>query len=272
MVQFDGDGRRERIFHKKDTEITVADLWSTWIKSEVHNWTAEQTADWLKHSVDLPQYSDLFLEHNVNGSKLPLAASDTAYLSKVLGITNGIHRSKITLKAMDVVLFGPPKEPTNWLKDVFLSGVLIALVTTIYWANKQKKRSEEHLAKMIKDMESLTKAEQALRELQSKFVVGEDGHYGDGDEQSQRNTNSGSVGAGEGEVDRLREEVEILRGELHRAEIELEDRCWVAPTALQVPWIPLISYLRLKSLKKYKKIKIKKMSWRKNKELSNIFS
>ena len=32
------------------------------------------------------------------------------------------------------------------------------------------------------------------------------------------------------EVSRLREEVEVLRSELHRAEIELEDRCWQAPT------------------------------------------
>merc|ERR1719516_635252 len=44
-----------------------------------------------------------------------------------------------------------------------------------------------------------------------------------------------SSGAGEGpeEVGRLREEVETLRGELQRAEVELEDRCWVAPTVLQ---------------------------------------
>ena len=40
------------------------------------------------------------------------------------------------------------------------------------------------------------------------------------------------------EVGRLREEVEILRGELHRAEVELEDRCWMAPTVLQ-HWLQL---------------------------------
>jgi hypothetical protein len=40
------------------------------------------------------------------------------------------------------------------------------------------------------------------------------------------------------EVHRLKEEVEILRNELHRAEIELEDRCWVAPTVLQ-HWLQL---------------------------------
>merc|ERR1740131_573118 len=40
------------------------------------------------------------------------------------------------------------------------------------------------------------------------------------------------------EVGRLREEVEILRGELQRAEVELEDRCWMAPTMLQ-HWLQL---------------------------------
>ena len=230
MVQFDGDGRREKIFHKKDDEITVVDLWQTWAKSEVYNWTVDQTAEWLVHSVDLPQYAQVFIQKNVNGAKLPLAASDPAFLTKVLGISNSIHRSKISLKAMDVVLFGPPKEPTNWMKDIIVSGLLVALLTALFWAYKQKKRSEEHLFKMMKDMESLTKAEKILQDMQSKLVVAEarGDYHGHDDHQ---------VGGGvsELEVDKLREEVEILRGELHRAEVELEDRCWVAPTILQVP-------------------------------------
>jgi len=31
------------------------------------------------------------------------------YLSNILGIKDPIHKQKIALKAMDVVLFGPPK-------------------------------------------------------------------------------------------------------------------------------------------------------------------
>lgn len=31
------------------------------------------------------------------------------YLSNVLGVKDPIHKQKIALKAMDVVLFGPPK-------------------------------------------------------------------------------------------------------------------------------------------------------------------
>jgi len=40
------------------------------------------------------------------------------------------------------------------------------------------------------------------------------------------------------EVTRLKEEVEILRHELQRAEIELEDRVWFAPPVLQT-WLQL---------------------------------
>lgn len=227
-LKFEGDGRREKLFHKKDSEITVSDLWLTWVKSEVYNWTVDQTVDWLKYNVDLPQYAATFIANSVDGTKLPLAASDPSFLSKKLGITNSIHKSKVTLKAMDVVLFGPPKEPTNWLKDVILSGLLIALLSALFWAYKQKKRSEEHLSKMIKDMESLNKAEEMLRIMQTKIGKNEEGHF-----QQVEQTN-----VGEEEVDRLREEVQILRGELHRAEMELEDKCWVAPTILQ-HWLQL---------------------------------
>jgi len=34
-LQYDGDGSRMDILHRKDKEITVLDLWSTWSKSEV---------------------------------------------------------------------------------------------------------------------------------------------------------------------------------------------------------------------------------------------
>lgn len=34
-------------FHRKDSEITVNDLWHTWWKSEVHNWTVDETVEWL---------------------------------------------------------------------------------------------------------------------------------------------------------------------------------------------------------------------------------
>ena len=155
------------ILHRKDKEITVLDLWSTWSKSEVHNWTVEQTAEWLAVSVELPQYQARFIKEGVTGSQLPKAAVDTNFLQHKLGITSSLHRSKISLKAMDVVLFGPPKN--SWYKDVILTSLLLALLTALFWAYRTKKHSEEHLSKMMKDMESLAKAERALQDMQSKM-------------------------------------------------------------------------------------------------------
>ena len=217
------------ILHHKDKEITVLDLWSTWSKSEVHNWTVEQTAEWLAVSVELPQYQARFIQEGVTGSQLPKAAVDTNFLQHKLGITSSLHRSKISLKAMDVVLFGPPKN--NWYKDVILTSLLLALLTALFWAYRTKKNSEEHLSKMMKDMESLAKAERALQDMQSKMTK---------QEKVIRDVKVKEKEVKEGgeEVGRLREEVEILRGELQRAEVELEDKCWMAPTMLQ-HWLQL---------------------------------
>ena len=227
--QYDGDGkRRTDILHNKDKEITVQDLWHTWSRSEVHNWTVDQTVEWLVSSVDLPQYKHIFIQEGVTGSQLPKAAVDTNFLQHKLGITSSLHRSKISLKAMDVVLFGPPKDGSNWLKDIILTSLLVALLTALFWAYKTKKHSEEHLSKMIKDMESLANAEKALQDMQNKLT------------KQEKVINDVKVTKAEGgeEVGRLREEVEILRGELHRAEVELEDKCWMAPTMLQ-HWLQL---------------------------------
>jgi len=228
-AQYDGDGSRMDILHRKDKEITVLDLWSTWSKSEVHNWTVEQTAEWLAVSVELPQYQARFIKEGVTGNQLPKAAVDTNFLQHKLGITSSLHRSKISLKAMDVVLFGPPKN--NWYKDVILTSLLLALLTALFWAYRTKKHSEEHLSKMMKDMESLAKAERALQDMQSKMTKQEK-------VIREVKVKEKEVKEGGEEVGRLREEVEILRGELQRAEVELEDKCWMAPTMLQ-HWLQL---------------------------------
>ena len=80
---------------------------------------------------------------------------------------------------------------------------------------------------MMKDMESLANAERALQDMQNKLTK---------QEQVIKDVKVTEVG-GE-EVRRLREEVEILRGELQRSEVELEDKCWMAPSVLQ-HWLQL---------------------------------
>lgn len=67
-----GYERRQKAFHRDDDmHISVRELWEIWIRSEVHNWTADQTADWLVHFVQLPQYVPNFQMNGIDGTKLP---------------------------------------------------------------------------------------------------------------------------------------------------------------------------------------------------------
>lgn len=91
-----GYEKRHKTFHyNDDTQISVKELWEAWLRSEVssntifsfqnrfneinvicvnfqvHNWTVEQTTDWLSQSVQLPQYVEVFQKHKVNGQTLP---------------------------------------------------------------------------------------------------------------------------------------------------------------------------------------------------------
>ena len=223
---------RQKSFHKKDSEITVKDLWNTWWQSEVHNWTVDGTVDWLIKNCELPQYAEHFKKHQVTGTKLPLIAVGGSYLNKVLGITNPIHRSKITLKAMDVVLFGPPKEATSLMKDIILTTLLVLAVTGFFYAYRQNKRSREHLQRMITDMEALSQAEKTLQEMQAKL------NMKDSEIDHLHHTVQNEIPADAVEVSQLKEEVEYLRNELQRAEDELEDKCWSASPVLQ-HWLQL---------------------------------
>lgn len=67
-----GYERRQRAFHHNDDmHISVKELWEAWLRSEVHNWTIEQTSEWLTSNVELPQYMPTFIQHRVTGATLP---------------------------------------------------------------------------------------------------------------------------------------------------------------------------------------------------------
>ena len=78
-------------------------------------------------------------------------AVNSQFLNKVVGVTNPIHRSKITLKAMDVVLFGPPKDSSNPLKDVIISSLLVLALTLLFYAYRQNKQSKQHMQVSSRD-------------------------------------------------------------------------------------------------------------------------
>lgn len=137
-----GYERRQRAFHHNDDmHISVRELWEAWLRSEVHNWTIEQTSEWLTSNVELPQYVPTFIQHRVTGATLPrLAVNNMHYLSNVLGVKDPIHKQKIALKAMDVVLFGPPKDTGHGIKDFILITLLFGALIGCWYAYQQKKK------------------------------------------------------------------------------------------------------------------------------------
>jgi len=100
-------------------------------------------------------------------------ASGSSYLTKELGINNPIHRSKITLKATDVVLFGPPSKVTTTWKEIILTLALALAILGLFYAVRLHKQSQDDIQKMMLDMKELSKAEETLKDLQEKFELNE---------------------------------------------------------------------------------------------------
>ncbi|XP_060826920.1 stromal interaction molecule homolog isoform X1 [Bombus pascuorum] len=254
-----GYERRQRAFHHNDDmHISVRELWEAWLRSEVHNWTIEQTSEWLASNVDLPQYVPTFIQHRVTGATLPrLAVNNMQYLSNVLGIKDPIHKQKIALKAMDVVLFGPPKDTGHGIKDLVLITLLFGALIGCWYAYQQKKNSQKHLLRMMKDMESLHKAELALEDLQKELERArmEQESVTTEKQNLEKRLQDESVGLhasySDLEVSQLKAEIEMLKVELQRAEGELEDRCWSPPPGLQ-HWLQLTHEIENKAYTKKK--------------------
>ncbi|EFA02431.1 stromal interaction molecule homolog isoform X2 [Tribolium castaneum] len=259
-LQYDsGYERRQKAFHRNDDmHISVKELWEAWLKSEVHNWTVEQTTDWLVSSVDLPQYVPSFISHKVTGANLPrLAANNVNYLNH-LGIKDPIHKQKIVLKAMDVVLFGPPKDGQPHWKDLTLIVLLIGGGIGVWYAFQQNKKFKNHLNRMNRDMDSLQNAEKALENLQKELeeakqaqedVITEKQNLEKKLQDSK--TDLDSLPYSDLEVNQLKAEIEMLRTELQIAEGELKDRCWSPPPGLQ-QWLQLTHEIENKAYMKKK--------------------
>ncbi|CAM4498890.1 hypothetical protein PO909_014944 [Leuciscus waleckii] len=243
--------------HQEDQHITLEELWKGWKSSEVHNWTQEDVLRWLREFVELPQYEKGFRELRVSGNTLPrIASNEPSFMSAFLKIQDQQHKQKLKLKALDVVLFGPPtRPPHNWLKDLLLIVSIVMGIGGCWFARVQNKTSKVHISKMMKDLESLQRAEQSLRDLQGQLEKAQeekrtvavekknleekmrDEIQGAQDEANRlHRLRDGAVS----ELSRLRyaeEELEQVRDALKRAEKDMQS-LWAVPENLQL-WLQL---------------------------------
>lgn len=234
-----GYEKRQKVFHyNNDQYISVRELWAIWKKSEVHNWTVEQTVAWLAETVELKQYAQTFHENAVNGSVLPrLAANNEQFLTKVLGIRDPKHRSKITIKAMDVVLFGPPKDTGSHIKDLVLVTLLTLALIGCFKAYQRNREYEKQLGDMLTDMEKLREAEENLQQLELRM---NSNVLSKVEDLSIENNHDEELQQLKLELEKEREKNEQMREQMKRGleEAELDDQHWCAPVELQ-HWLQL---------------------------------
>ncbi|CAG5941000.1 unnamed protein product [Menidia menidia] len=243
--------------HREDQHITVEELWRSWKSSEVHNWTQEEVLRWLKEFVELPQYERNFKDFKVNGNTLPrIAANEPSFLSGQLRVQDQRDKQKLNIKALDVVLFGPPtRPPHNYMKDLLLIVSVVMGVGGCWFAQAQSKASKIHITKMMKDLDSLQRAEQSLMDLQEQLERAQEEKRNVAEEKQnlEEKMRDEIMGAQEeahrlhelrqgavSELSRLRyaeEELEQIRGVLKQAEKDMR-ASWSVSEALQ-QWLQL---------------------------------
>jgi hypothetical protein len=166
--------RRERAFHHDDDSITVDDMWESWFESEERAWDEETLSNWLVHVVKLPQYKKNFIEKKVTGVALPrIAIQNSSYLMSVLGIKNFVHRQKLQLKALDLVLFGFHEIPHSRVKDIAVGVMTIACLVLGYLLTQSHKKSKQQVEDLNKKLSELTSMETDLEDSKNKFDLNE---------------------------------------------------------------------------------------------------
>uniref|UniRef100_A0A8R1Y3H2 SAM domain-containing protein n=1 Tax=Onchocerca volvulus TaxID=6282 RepID=A0A8R1Y3H2_ONCVO len=207
--------QRERAFHHNHDElITVDDLWEAWFASEERSWTTVDMVNWLENTVRLPQYATIFIEMEIDGRALPrMAVANSTYLLSDLGIKNSVHKQKLRLKALDVVLFGFSGGNASWLKDIILSILVIVLVTVLFVLKIQRTRSHMQMEQLTAKLSQLRSMQSNFEDIQQKFE----------EEQKRRQSTRGALES---------EQVETLKSQLMEAERLLENS-GSAPLALQ---------------------------------------
>ncbi|XP_059207621.1 stromal interaction molecule 1-like isoform X2 [Centropristis striata] len=249
---------KQNSFHRADLHISVEDMWNTWKSSEVYNWTVQQVEDWLLTSVELPQHAETFRKHQLDGKALPrLAVKNTTLTLSVLKILDRSHAQKLQLKALDIVLFGPPPGRHNRWKDLVLGVSILMALGGCWFAYVQNRKSRDDLGKLVKDLEGLQRAEQSLLDLQEKLQKAqEEQRCVQVEKVKVEEELRSEINSTKQEAQRLRElregtenersrqkyaeeELEQVRMALKQAERELESRVhWAPPESLQ-KWLQL---------------------------------
>jgi len=123
-----------------------------------------------------------------------------------------------------------------------------------WYAYQQNKNAKGHLKRMARDMEQLHKAEKELSKMQTELERArlEQENVGKEKMDLERRLKEAPAmksSSSEVELQQLKQEIELLRNELSRAEVELIDHHWTPPQGLQ-HWLQLTYELETRSHQK----------------------
>jgi stromal interaction molecule 1 len=130
---------------------------------------------------------------------------------------------------------------------------LLTAIIGSWYAYQQNKNAKGHLKRMAREMENLHKAEKELTKMQTELENAriEQENVGKEKMDLERRLKEAPLksSSSEMELQQLKQEIELLRNELSRAEVELIDHHWTPPQGLQ-HWLQLTYELELKSHQK----------------------
>ncbi|PIO70964.1 hypothetical protein TELCIR_07158 [Teladorsagia circumcincta] len=124
-----------------------------------------------------------------------LAVHNSTYMTTYLGIKSSVHRQKLRLNALDVVLFGH-RDPSSKGKDIALALLLLLLTSVLILYVKQRRRARLQVTELSQKLKELKSMENEFDHEQKKWH----------EERSRRSTNDGGVS--QVEVDNLRVQLE----------------------------------------------------------------
>lgn len=191
--------RREKAFHGEDDSITVDDLWEAWFESSERSWTTQEFVFWLVNVVNLPQYGPLAEAMQLDGKVLPrLAVLNSTFMTDKFKVKSSVHRQKLRLSALDVVLFGY-RDNSSRAKDIALAALLCLLSVVIALMVRQRRRARVEMNSLANQLEELNSMKSHLEDTTEKMK----------EERSRRQTHDGH-------------EVQLLKNQLDEANKKLE--------------------------------------------------
>lgn len=99
-----------------------------------------------------------------------MATQNSSYIINVLGVKNFVHRQKLQLKALDLVLFGF-QDKTSRVKDFALAALLILLVCVLIVFKTHKNSSKRQMAELTAKLSELKTMENDFEGAEQRLVI-----------------------------------------------------------------------------------------------------